>query len=140
MFDELNKYKTNDHFFYSATDSLEEQCNAPAIGHGVCIVYELKHGRIDMVFTGGSGTSDNSKYKGIRDFILNGQEGAKTRNQTWAVKMLAQDIEALDVYWWVINDKNNKESAAEVEKVILKRYVEIYGNLPRWNKGRRKSG
>jgi len=29
MFDELDKYKSTDHFFYSKNDELKSVCNAP---------------------------------------------------------------------------------------------------------------
>ena len=48
MFDELNKYKHNDHFFFKPTDNLNSVCNAPTDKSGVYIIYELKKGRIPL--------------------------------------------------------------------------------------------
>ena len=39
MFDELTKYKNNDHFFFEPTDNLREVCNAPNDKSGVYIIY-----------------------------------------------------------------------------------------------------
>jgi hypothetical protein len=55
MFDALNKYRKNDHFFYGPTDSLEEVCNAPDDRDGVYLVYELKNGKVALVLIGASG-------------------------------------------------------------------------------------
>ncbi len=134
MFDELTKYKKKGHFFFKATDSVEEVCNAPASGHGVCIIYELKHGRIEMVYIGGSGSPNKKEYSGIKDFILNGQSVSTSRSKTWAVKMLAEDIHALDVYWWITDDKANNDDPFEVELDIMDLYIDLYGDLPRWNR------
>ena len=58
MFDLLDKYKTNGHFFFRPTDSLEEVCNAPDNKNGVYVVYQLKDGHVDMVYIGASGTRE----------------------------------------------------------------------------------
>lgn len=48
MFDELRKYKNNDHFFFRGSDKFEDVCNAPKNKSGVYVVYELKNGRIQL--------------------------------------------------------------------------------------------
>jgi hypothetical protein len=55
MFDELNKYKLNDHFFFKSTDNLNLVCNAPNDKSGVYIIYQLKNGRIELIYIGRSG-------------------------------------------------------------------------------------
>ena len=59
MFDELRKYKNNNHFFFSEKDDLKSVCNAPKNKSGVYIVYELKNGKIEMVYIGSSGKVQN---------------------------------------------------------------------------------
>ncbi len=44
MFDELEKYKSNGHFFFDEKDELENVCNAPKNGMGVYVVFALKNG------------------------------------------------------------------------------------------------
>ncbi len=51
MFDELTKYNNNNHFFFTEKEELENVCNAPKDKSGVYIVYELKNGRIELVYT-----------------------------------------------------------------------------------------
>ena len=43
MFDELDKYTENEHFFFKSKDNLKEVCNAPTNKSGVYIVYALKN-------------------------------------------------------------------------------------------------
>ena len=133
MFDELKKYKKHNHFFFGATDSVKEVCNAPDSGHGVCIIYELRLGRVELVYIGGSGSPNKLEYKGIKDFILNGKSASTPKSKSWAVKMLAENIDALDVYWWITDDKENNEDAFEVELDLLDLYVDINDELPKWN-------
>lgn len=50
MFDELTKYKHNDHFFFEAKQKLSEVCNAPTDKSGVYIIYKLARGKVEMVY------------------------------------------------------------------------------------------
>lgn len=134
MFDELNKYKKNGHFFFRATDSVKEVCNAPDSGHGVCIIHELKLGRVELVYIGGSGSPKKLEYNGIKDFILNGKTFSTPQSKSWAVKMLAENIDALDVYWWITDDKEHNDDAFEIELDVLDLCIDIYDDLPRWNR------
>jgi hypothetical protein len=56
MFDLLKKYEYAGHFFFSASDDMEEVCNAPADKAGVYLVYMLRKGKIELVYIGSSGT------------------------------------------------------------------------------------
>lgn len=143
MFDELAKYKLTNHFFLEATDSLSEKCNAPSTKSGIYIVYALKHGKIDLIYIGRSGrkNSDGSIFirkaglGGIKDRIVNGHQFGKVpRRISWINQMREENIEALDVYWYVTHDINNNDCPSEVEKELLQTYASIYGQLPRWNK------
>ena len=140
MFDELDKYENNDHFFFTATDALEKRCNAPAGKNGVYIVFTLKGGRIDMVYIGPSGKkladgSISTSSDSLKDTLINGHQFGKIpRKQSWPIQILSQNIEALDVYWWVTYDEKYKDLPWDVECIILNKYLEIYGVLPKWNK------
>ncbi len=48
--------------------------------------------------------------------------------------MKAENIEALDVYWYVTHDMNNNDCPSEVEKELLQIYAGFYVQLPRWKK------
>jgi hypothetical protein len=110
MFDELNKYKKNGHFFFQPDDQLTKVSNVPKDFIGIYLIYALERGRINLVYTG--------------SVLPSGQ---------WAPKMLLENIEALDVYWYVTNDKRKIIAPKDAEAEILDVYQSIYGTLPRWN-------
>ncbi len=55
MFDELKKYKTNNHFSFDGDNPLVEVCNAPKYGSGVYVVYALTKGKVKLLYIGSSG-------------------------------------------------------------------------------------
>ena len=72
MFDELNKYKHNDHFFFKPTDNLNSVCNAPTDKSGVYIIYALKNGKIELIYIGRSGELKSDGTLFIRKAGLGG--------------------------------------------------------------------
>lgn len=139
MFDELDKYKSNGHFFFNAGIDLGSVCNAPKDGIGVYLVYALKDGYIELVYIGSSGKiQQNGRKKlrkgGIYDRLVNGKQFDKPRRQSWREKLLKEGIEALDVYWYQTFDENNSDIPATIEGLILQRHFDVYGRLPKWNK------
>jgi hypothetical protein len=139
MFDELNKYKTNGHFFFNPTDSLDEICNAPDDKDGVYIVYELKNGHVTMVYIGTSGLRGYGYLKdglfGLKKAIIKGVPSEnEPRSQSWPVKMLSENIDALDIYWYVSYKGNLKDHPESLQGNLLYKYLGIYGEFPPWNK------
>ena len=143
MFNELEKYTNTNHFFFKPTDSLKEVCNAPTDKSGIYIVYALKNGRIELIYIGSSGkklVDGNVKIRksglgGIKDRLVNGHHFGKiARKKSWPIKMLAENIEALDVYWWITYENKIKDCPLEMESMLLHKYFDINGNLPKWNK------
>lgn len=139
MFDELEKYKSNGHFFFTEGDVLGKVCNAPKNGIGIYVVYELKNGRIELIYIGSSGKikqdgTTKVRIGGMCDRLINGKQFGGARKMTWKQKMASENIEALDVYWYETFDKNNADIPTFVEGVILQRFYELYGRLPKWNK------
>lgn len=142
MFDELNKYKQNDHFFFKRTDNLGQVCNAPTDKSGVYIVYALKNGRIELIYIGCSGkvNKDGTIFirktglGGIKDRIVNGHQFGKTpRRISWAKQMAKENIEALDIYWYVTHNDKYIDCPRILENQLLKKHLDIYGRLPKWN-------
>jgi len=142
MFDELQKYKLADHFFFQSSDMLKDVCNAPTDKSGVYIIYELKKGRIELVYIGSTGkkekdgsiSTNGAGLGGLKEMIVNGQQSRKTPRQiSWANKMIREGTDALDIYWYVTHDSEISDCPKIIEKIVLKRYVEIYGEPPRWN-------
>jgi hypothetical protein len=148
MFDELNKYKIQDHFFLNPTDRLSQVCNAPDSNKGMCIsgiyiVYALAKGKIDLVYIGRSGEKgQDAEIKnrkagcgGLKDRIINGKDSDKVpRRKSWIALMKSEGIAALDIYWYVTYDGINMDFPEDVERVLLQRYIKLYGTLPKWNR------
>jgi len=142
MFDELNKYIENDHFFFKPNDSLKEVCNAPTNKSGLYIVYALKNGKIELIYIGRSGKieKDGSMFirkaglGGIKDRIVNGHQFGKTpRRQSWINQMNFENIEALDVYWYVTHNNDYQDCPRKLENTLLQKHFDFYGRLPKWN-------
>ena len=143
MFDELEHYKQQDHFFFQSHQSLKDVCNAPSNMSGVYVVYALKNGGIELVYIGRSGRLKNdgtifirkAGLGGMKDRLVNGHQFGKVpRRISWPYVMETEKIEALDVYWYATHDNIYNDCPRIVKNAILKRYSEIYGQLPRWNK------
>jgi len=139
MFDELRKYNNNDHFFFKAHDKLEKVCNAPKNRSGIYVVYELKNGKIELVYIGSSGKIQNNgtiKHRkgGLFDRIVNGQQFGKIpRKVSWPKKMRDEKIEALDIYWYDTFNQVIMDIPACIEAILIQRFFEINRRLPKWN-------
>jgi len=132
MFDELNPYKKNGHFFFSPGDYLADVCNAPADKVGVYLVYALKMGRIELVYIGAT-----TEEIGLKDQILKGEQfGNKLTDMGWTTVLTAERIEALDVYWYVTKgDGKNNDDPEAVQDELFNTYGNVHGVLPDWNNG-----
>jgi hypothetical protein len=139
MFDELKKYKNKDHFFFTSEEELNDVCNASKNSSGIYLVYELKNGKIELVYIGSSGKVQNDgqiKHRegGMYDRIVNGHQFGKIpRKESWKQKLIDENIDALDVYWYETVNKEVFDIPVFVESQILQKYLEVYGHLPKWN-------
>ena len=71
---------------------------------------------------------------GIKDRIVNGHQFGKIpRRKSWPNQMRFENIEALDVYWYVTHNDKFKDCPRELENELLQNHVGLYGRLPRWN-------
>lgn len=89
-----------------------------------------------MVYIGESGTiTQNGQIKdqSLRDRINNDQEGMK-RQEFFDQKMVDENIDGLDIYWFVTMDQSNNDLPAYTKALIIQRYYEVHGRLPLWNK------
>lgn len=140
MFPELEKYESNGHFFFNVGDELGKVCNAPKNGLGVYIVYALKNGKIELIYIGSSGkVKQNGSAKirkggGIYDRLVNGKQFGDHRKISWKEKLIAEKIEALNIYWYETFDQSNSDIPATIEGRIIQRYLDVHGRLPKWNK------
>ena len=141
MFDELSKYKQNDHFFFKPNDNLEQACNAPVNKGGLYIIYALKNGRIELVYIGYSGEvkPDNialigkEGLGGLQDQIVKGEQFGSPRHKILKAALMIEKMEAVDIYWYVTHTEKFVDNPKVVAKKLLKIHSEIYGRLPKWN-------
>ena len=143
MFDELSKYTHNGHFFLKSTDNLKAVCNAPIDKSGVYVVYALKKGKIELVYIGRSGKQEKdgsilirkAGLGGMMDRIVNGHQFGKVpRRISWINIIKQENIEALDVYWYVTHNAVFLDCPRSIENKLLNKYFDVYGRLPVWNK------
>jgi hypothetical protein len=136
MFDELEKYKTKGHFFFTLTDKLSEKSKDVPNLPGVYYILRLARGHVDLVYIGKSGTiSQKGNFKDqLLKLRLNNKQNGKPREQFFKDKIQEEEIDALDIYWFVTFDEKHHDLPAYVEAQIIQRYFEIYGQLPEWNK------
>jgi hypothetical protein len=135
MFDELTKYKNNGHFFFERGQTLSQVCNAPEKA-GVYYILMLRKGKIELVYIGASGTINQRgefRTQLLRGRLNNKQDG-KNRQQFFEAIMLENEIEALDIYWFVTFDEKHRHIPTYVEALLLQKHFDIYGCLPQWNK------
>jgi hypothetical protein len=141
MFDELTKYKHSNHFFFKPSDNLRERCNAPTDKSGVYVIYSLRDGHVELIYIGCSGKveKDGSLFirkaglGGIKDRLVNGKQFGDPRRNSWRTQMLKEEIEALDIYWYVTHSDNFVDCPRILENKLLQKHFDIYGRLPRWN-------
>ena len=138
MLDQLEKYASQGHFFFSQEDELQEVCNAPKNGMGVYIIYALKNGRIELVYIGSSGEINQngtakSRIGGIFDRLVNGKQFDEPRRKSWKQKLISEKIDALDIYWFETFEQNYTDIPSSVEGSIIQTYFDIHGCLPKWN-------
>lgn len=136
MFDETRKYKNNGHFFFKKGDRLSEVSkNVPELS-GVYYVIRLAKGRVELVYIGKSGTITQSgqfKEQLLKGRINNKQDGLK-RQDFFDKKMIEENIDGLDIYWFVTMDESNSDLPTYVEGLLMQRFFEVQGRLPLWNK------
>ncbi len=141
MFDELNKYRENSHFFFNPKDNLAKVCNAPTNKNGVILVYALKKGKVELIYIGSTGKFEKDGsvavntegLGGIKDNIINEIHFGKPRETSWPAKMIDEEIEALDVYWYVTHGDKYNDPPKMPEKKIMQVHLDVYGRYPRWN-------
>ena len=142
MFDELSRYKKTGHFLLKPTDNLASVCNAPKSCSGLYIVYALEKGKVNLIYIGISGRKGpDGKIKhrqdGLRGRFVTGKQFGGLRKVTWCKQMELENIEALNVYWYVTYDEVYSDFPKKLEEDLLEKFEVFHGNLPRWNKKKR---
>lgn len=136
MFSEINKYKKNGHFFFKKGDKLSVASKDVPNMPGIYYIIQLANGRIELVYIGKSGTmhqDGNFGNQKLKKRINNKHEGIK-RQDYFDQKLQQEQIDALDIYWFVTFDEKHQDLPGYVEGLLLQRYFEVHGTLPPWNK------
>lgn len=136
MFDELKKYKKNDHFFLMKGGLLSDVSKEVPEMPGVFYIIRLAKGRVELVYIGKSeitNQDDNGKSQLLRSSINNLQNGTKGQIIS-DQKFESENIDGLDIYWFVTFDEKNKDLPAFVEGKIMQRFFDQYGRMPKWNR------
>ena len=137
MFDEIKKYKNNGHFFFKNGDDLKQVSKSVPDLPGVYYIVRLSKGRIELVYIGKSGTiQQNGQFKdqGLQVRLNNKQEGLESQD-FFESRILKENIDALDIYWFVTFDAKTYDLPGFVEGLLMQRFFEVYGRLPLWNEG-----
>jgi hypothetical protein len=137
MFDETEKYVNQGHFFFKKGNNLKEVSQDVPNLPGVYYILRLARGRVDLVYIGKSGTINQKGT--FKDQLLKGGINNKQDDTPGQIffneKMTTENIDGLDIYWFVTVDEQNNDLPSYVEGLLMQRYYEIYGELPVWNKG-----
>lgn len=136
MFDETKKYKNKGHFFFKKGERLSAVSKDVPELPGVYYIVRLAKGRIELVYIGKSGIISQrgqSKDHLLKGTLNNEQEGMK-RQEFFDKKMIDENIDGLDIYWFVTIDKTNNNLPGYVEGLLMQRFFEVNGKLPVWNK------
>jgi len=136
MFKELNKYKKQGHFFFQKGDVLRQKSKDVPNLPGVYYIIRLTKGKIDLVYIGKSGTlQQNGIFKDqLLHKRLNNKQDGLPREQFFNQKLEEEQIDALDIYWFVTFDEKQNDLPALIEATIMQRYFDLHGCLPQWNK------
>ena len=135
MFEEIEKYENNGHFFFSNGDILRDVSKDVPNLPGIYYILRLAKGRIDLVYIGKSGTINNDgtfKIQGLKNRLNNIQNKMK-RQEFFENKIKKEKIDALDIYWFVTFDKKNQDLPGFVEGLLFQKFFDIYQRLPEWN-------
>jgi hypothetical protein len=136
MFSALNKYKNNGHFFFKKGNSLKEVSHSVPNSPGVYYFIRLARGRVELVYIGKSGSIlQNGKFigHGLQAHLNNIQEEIN-RQEFFDLKFNQEQIDGLDIYWFVTYDKTNHDLPGYIEGLIMQLFFEVHGSLPDWNK------
>jgi len=73
------------------------------------------------------------KNQALHGSLNNKQDGMK-RQEFFTKKSIYENIDALDINWFVTCDKENQDLPGYIEALLLQIYFELNGKLPEWNK------
>jgi hypothetical protein len=136
MFDELRKYKNKGHFLFKSGDLLRTVSKAVPEMAGVYYIVRLAKNKVDLVYIGKSGKVKQDGSFGdqmLRGRLNNKQNKSETRQAFFDRKMEEENIDALEIYWFVTMDSKNQDIPSYAEAIMMQHYFGIHNKLPLWN-------
>ncbi len=128
MFDELQKYKHNGHLFYKTGDDILKLSQKLPNESGVFYILKLSKGKIGLTYIG---KSDSSKADNkTLNSLFNDREKGISLHHFFDKKISKENIDALDIYWFVTDNDN----PTEIANKVLQNNYDLFGSLPDWNK------
>lgn len=136
MIENIKKYKNCGHFFFGKGDNLAQKSKNVPEKPGVYYILRTANGKVDLVYIGKSGTvlQDGSFKPQLLCKRLNNKQENVKRQVYFNMKIEQENIDGLDIYWFVTVDDKNNDLPGYVEAAILQRFYETHGKLPEWNK------
>jgi hypothetical protein len=135
MFDDLSKYKTKGHFSFKNGDSLVTVSKNVSNSQGVYYILRHSRGEVELVYIGKAGTikEDGSfKKQTLRGRIRN-RVKKQSRESFFESKFIDENIDRLEIYWYVTINNKFQDIPGYVEALLLQRYFEMKRKLPPWN-------
>ena len=139
MLSKLNLYKEKGVFSFKSTDNLSAVCNAPKNCSGIYLIYAVIKGKRDLIYIGISGRKSANgiiihRKDGLRGRFLTGKTDGVLRKIAWPNRMMAQNIQVLEIEWYVTYGVHNQDFPRDLEVLLLTEYQSDQSRLPIWNK------
>jgi hypothetical protein len=129
-------------FKFRLQDNLKTVCNAPRNKAGVYLFYDVTKGKT-LTYIGCSGHIINDGTISIRKTgsggiwgrIVNGHQfGRLKRFQSLPLQMKKDQVDSLEIHWFVTHNDQFVHSPIYVESSLLQKYFDQHKKLPAWNK------
>lgn len=128
MFDQLEKYKNNGHFFFKKGDDILKLAKKLPNKPGVFYILKLIKNKIKIVYVGKSDSSKTNNQ--TLDQLFHDREKGISLHEYFDKKCEEENIDSLDIYWF---DTEN-DDPSDVANEILQNNYNFFGSLPDWNK------
>lgn len=144
MIEALEKYKESGIFVFKPEDKLTQVCKAvPNDKSGIYLIYGISNGEKELIYIGRSGQLlygyPSHKKGGLRGRFTSGKQQfnypvSNVRQIAWPKKMKDDEIDSLEVHWFVTLDETVKDCPMVLEKKLLQTFQDEKGDLPKWNR------
>ena len=139
----LSKYSEVGTFTFYPKDKLAQVCKSiPDNKSGVYLIYSVSKEKKELIFIGRTGQMlygyPKHRTGGLRGCFTTGKQQLgfpvnNTRQLSWPKKMEEEEIDYLEVHWFITLDESLRDCPMILEKTLLDRYQASEGHLPRWN-------